>query len=241
MSRLSRSSIVGSGLAPALAVLLSACGGPGPEGARDTTQTGSASNEIRYPFAVASIPILRESANPGRRTDCFTRNFVNGASAMVGGGQVRIAAHDSTVFYQVETLGEGEHFIAAMYDEGGAGLEDYALARGDSTCWAVRADSVGLHSVFYGAEGTVLRPLTIDVHSRAHEHAEAEWVREYRYPAYFRRFGATSAPAARSSWVPPFIAPGVAFASAAAAGDTTDQGGSGPWTVCAAYGCCKPR
>ena len=74
-----------------------------------------------------------------------------------------------------------------------------------------------------------------------HERADADWVREVRYPASFRRFGTASAEAMQTSWVPPFIAPGVAFASVAAARDTTDQGGSGPWTVCAAYGCCKPR
>lgn len=241
MYRLSSSSVVVAGAFAVAAVLLSACPPPDQGAGSDTTRTGMA-DDIRYPFAVASIPVIQEATDRERRVDCFTRKFVNPRSAAVGGGRVRIAAHDSTIHYELSTLEEGEHFVAAMYDEGGAGLKDFALAPNDSTCWAVRADSVGLLSVFYGAEGTVLRPLTIDIHSERHEHAEADWVREIRYPASFRRFGATTAaPLMRSSWIPSVLAPDVAFASVAAAADTTDQGGSGPWTVCAAYGCCKPR
>jgi hypothetical protein len=100
---------------------------------------------------------------------------------------------------------------------------------------------VGLRSVFYGAEETVLRPLTVEEHPMRHERAYAEWIREVRYPASFRQFETAGAAAVPTSWVPSFIAPGVAFASVAAVRDTTDEGGSGPWTVCAAYGCCKPR
>ena len=240
MSRLSQSSRVGAGVAVVAIALLLACPPADQQGGRDSTPAGTG-DEIRYPVAVASIPVLREPTDLRRRADCFSHNFVNGSSANVGGGRVRIAAHDSTVQYDLTTLEKGEHFIAAMYDEGGAGLEEYALAPRDSVCWAVRADSIGLHSVFYGAEETVLRPLTVDVHPRPHDRAYAEWVREVRYPASFRQFETDGAEAVSTSWVPPFIAPGVAFASVAAARDTTDQGGSGPWTVCAAYGCCKPR
>lgn len=239
MSHLSRSSIVVAGVA-VLTLLLLACPPGDQRGGSDTTSAVSAA-DVRYAYAVASIPVIQAAVDREQRAECFTRNFVNGNTVAVGGGRVRIAAHDSTVRYELATLEEGEHFIAAMYDEGGAGLDDFALAPRDSTCWAVRADSVGLHSVFYGAEKTILRPLTIDVHSMPHERADADWVREVRYPASFRRFGTASAEAMQTSWVPPFIAPGVAFASVAAARDTTDQGGSGPWTVCAAYGCCKPR
>ena len=241
MSGINRSSFVATAAALAATLLLAACPPGGGDG-QDTTGTGRSGNEARYPFAVASIPVLRAAADPKQRAECFTRTFSNGNSVKLRGGQdVRILAHDSTVAYEVGTLEEGEHYIAVMVDLGGTGLEDYALAPGDSTCWAVRADSVGLHSVFYGATATVMRPLTIDVHSKAHEHADADWIVERRYPSQFRQFGSATMRTAESSWVPPFLAPGVAFAATAAASDTTDQGGSGPWTTCASNGCCKPR
>lgn len=238
MSRLSRSSVVVAGVAAV--TLLLACPPAEQRGGSDSTSAVTAA-DVRYDYAVASIPVIEAAVDRERRAECFTRNFVNGKIVAAGGGRVRIAAHDSTVRYELATLEEGEHFIAAMYDQGAEGLEDYALAPRDSTCWAVRADSVGLHSVFYGADKTILRPLTIEVHSNRHERAEADWVRDIRYPTTFRRFGTAAAEAVPTSWLPSFIAPGVAFASVAAARDTTDQGGSGPWTVCAAYGCCKPR
>lgn len=241
MFRISRTSCVGAVAGLAAALLLGAC--PGPErDAQDTTGTGRSSGEVRYPFAVASIPVLQAAADARQRADCFTRTFSNGNTVKLRGAEeIRILAHDSTVAYQVATLEEGEHFIAKMVDMGGTGFADYALAPGDSTCWAVRTDSVGAHSVFYGAKATVLRPLTIDVHSKAHEHADADWVVERRYPADFRRFGSTMLRATEVSRVSSFLAPGVAFASTAAMTDTTDQGGSGPWTTCAMYGCCKPK
>ena len=241
MSRINRSSIVGVAAALAATLLLGACPPGGGDG-QDTTGTSRSGDEVRYPYAVASIPVQQAEADARRRMDCFTRKYSNGNSVNLRGGQyVRILAHDSTVAYQIEMLEEGEHYVAVMVDLGGTGLEEYALAPGDSTCWAVRADSVGLHSVFYGATATVMRPLTIDVHSQRHQQADADWVVERRYPAQFRRFGSAMTPTPESSWAPPFLAPGVLFAATAAASDTTDQGGSGPWTTCASNGCCKPR
>lgn len=239
MSRIYRPSIVIAALGAA--TLLAACppgGGDGP----DTTATGRGGSEVRYPLAVASIPVLREEANAERRRDCLTRTFTYGRSVRLPAGEtITILAHDSAVAYEYATLEEGEHYVSIMIDNGSTGLAEYALAPGDTTCWAVRADSIGVHSVFYGRDATVLRPLTIDVHSEKHAHADADWLVERRYPARFRRFESALAATTESSWVPPFLAPGVAFASTVAMSDTTDQGGSGPWTVCAAYGCCKPR
>ena len=239
MSRIIRSSIVIVVLGAA--TLLAACQ-PGDSDGPDTTVTGRRGGETRYPMAVASIPVLRVAADAGRRQDCLTRTFTYGRSVRLPSGQdIKILAHDSTVSYDDATLEEGEHYISIMVDNGTTGLADYALAPGDTTCWAVRADSIGVHSVFYGKDETVLRPLTMDVHSEKHAHADADWLVERRYPAQFRRFDASLAATTESSWVPSFLRPGVAFASTVAIADTTDQGGSGPWTVCAAYGCCKPR
>jgi hypothetical protein len=239
MSRINRSSLVIAALGAV--TLLAGCS-PGDRDGPDTTATGQGSSDVRYPLAVASIPVLRVAADAERRRDCLTRTFSYGRSVRLPAGEdIRILAHDSTVAYEFATLEEGEHYISIMVDNGATGLAEYALAPGDTTCWAVRADSIGVHSVFYGRDATVLRPLTIDVHSEKHARADADWLVERRYPAQFRRFESALAATTESSWVPPFLAPTVAFASTVAMVDTTDQGGSGPWTVCAAYGCCKPR
>lgn len=222
-------------------MLLGACPGP-DDGRPDSEAAGSGSALGLYPLAEAEIPVLREPADPLRRSDCLSRTYVNGHNVPHPPGlMIKIEAHDSTVLWDRPTLESGEHYLAIMIAKGSRGLSDYALVPGDTTCWAVRADSVGLESVFYGPRETVRRPLTIEWHSEPHAHADADWIFEDRYPSEFRLFDTTSAGRVRSSWVPPFLTPSVAYASSAAIAGVTDKGGSGPWTTCIMYGCCKPR
>lgn len=222
-------------------LLLAACPPAGNEGGQaDTTDAGQTRRNqgVGEQARVLAGPMLDQ------RRNCLSRSYSNGHTVKLRMGQdITIRAHDSTIAYDLATLEQGEHFLAIMIDNGTGGFADYAVAPGDTTCWAVQADSVGLRSVFYGRDQTVMLPLTIEMHSDNHGKADADWIEERRYPAEFRRIGNLTETSARPAkgWLPEFLRPGVAYAATVAARDTTDSGGSGPWTTCISNGCCKPR